>query len=359
MQKLPSATSSTLRFGRRHGLIAQRLQQPRQTHVAAAGATRTVTSIAQQNPVRAQHVDAATGTWSPPSSTVHFSVSERRATTGLNDSSSDPDRKPPDERIVKLGKTLRILSPLLPNILVHPLPQEILSPSVTLHLFPSTHPHLPTVKGRVPYRAALWTAPVAWGSVPIVGDVKLQVVSERIVRAGCAVEFTNKESCGDEKLVVRWKTEGKHRGSDATSGPKEGSPDTSPQSLDNTSSTGSSSSSNGTNRGLSALLGGDSPIFKLGKEEQFSGLFIFSFDEEGRISSHTIEHADEINGWDRTARVVTLTDWLLGKAKGGPSLEPGLAFERQHERGTSCSKDDCHDSESNDMAGRLQGGGCC
>jgi hypothetical protein len=85
------------------------------------------------------------------------------------------------------------------------------------------------------------------------------------------------------------------------------------------------------NRGLSALLGGDASTFKLGNEEQFTGLFIFSFDQEGRIASHTIEHADKVNGWDRTARVVTLTDWLLGKAKwasreqSGP--EPALAME--------------------------------
>lgn len=196
---------------------------------------------------------------------------------------------------------------------------------------------------------------MAWGSVPIVGDVKLHVISERIVRAGSAVDFENQDSCGDEKLVVRWKTEGKHSGPTATSGDAS-TTDTSPQSLDHTTSTGSSSSTNGTNRGLSTLLGGDSPIFKLGKEERFSGLFIFSFDEEGRVTSHTIEHADEINGWDRTARVVTLTDWLLGKAKWGPSLEPGLAFERNRESRTSCSDGGSPSDGGRDTGGQLQGG---
>lgn len=77
------------------------------------------------------------------------------------------------------------------------------------------------------------------------------------------------------------------------------------------------------------LLGGDEPIFKLSKEEQFSGLFIFSFDEEGRILTHTIEHADEADGWDRTSKFVTLTDWLIGKARGSldPAPSPGLVME--------------------------------
>lgn len=168
------------------------------------------------------------------------------------------------------------------------------------------------------------------------------------------MDIDNQDSNGDEKLVVRWKTEGKRSDSGTTTRPS--GADTSPQSLDHTSSTGSSSSGNGTNRGLSSLLGGDSPIFKLGKEEQFSGLFIFSFDEEGRISSHTIEHADEINGWDRTARVVTLTDWLLGKAKGGSSLEPGLAFHAQQTSRTSCSDGDSRSGRNHDMDGHLQAG---
>jgi hypothetical protein len=82
----------------------------------------------------------------------------------------------------------------------------------------------------------------------------------------------------------------------------------------------SSRSKAGVNKSLSRLLGGDAPIFSLGKEGQFDGLFIFAFDEQGRIAGHTIEHADQANGWDRTAKFVTLTDWLLGKAWG--TMEP-------------------------------------
>jgi Mitochondrial protein up-regulated during meiosis len=227
------------------------------------------------------------------------------------------DRKPPDERTLKLGKTLRTLSPLLPNILTTPLPPEIVSPAISLHLFPSTHPHLPTVKGRVPYRAALWTAPVAWGCVPIVGSTKLQIVSEKIVRSGFVSipQPDGSNVLSEEKLVVRWKTEKRKNGQAAT---------------DAARST-SVNDNGGINRGLSALLGGDRPLFQL-SDSEFTGLFIFSFDNDGRILTHTIEHADENNGFDRTSKMVTLTDWLLGKARGRQeeeALVPGLAICRE------------------------------
>lgn len=209
---------------------------------------------------------------------------------------------------------LRILSPLLPTILITPLPPEILSPHVTLHLFPSTHPHLPTVKGRGLYRAALWTVPVAWSSVPLVGNVKLHILSERIVRAGTVIDArpSNENDRGDERLVVRWRTEARNEHNGAQNGPNR-----------------QAASTEGRNKGLSVLLGGETPIFKLSKEEQFTGLYIFSFDEEGRISTHTIEHADDADGWDRTAKFITLTDWLLGKARSSmdPSAGPGLAIQ--------------------------------
>lgn len=52
--------------------------------------------------------------------------------------------------------------------------------------------------------------------------------------------------------------------------------------------------------------------------KEFTGLFIFEFDEEGRIVSHTIEHVQEGGNWERGvgAKVVGLTDWLLGGLKG-------------------------------------------
>ncbi|KAJ5885611.1 hypothetical protein N7504_011447 [Penicillium tannophilum] len=289
--------------------------------------------------------------WLPPQSTVplpttYFSpVGVRRGIDGL-ETPQKGDHKPPDERVLKLGKTLRTLSPLLPTILYNTLPAEVLSPSVNLHLFPSTHPHLPTVKGRTLYRAALWTVPVAWSSVPLVGNVKLQILSERIVRAGTILdpEHAENHDCGDERLVVRWKTEprtdsrpfhesqrnsSEKRQNNASLSQASGSGAKTSQIPQTRSGTSSSSSKNSTNKGLSVLLGGEEPIFKLSKEEQFTGLFIFSFDEEGRILTHTIEHADEAGGWDRTAKFVTLTDWLIGKARGSldPALNPGLAME--------------------------------
>lgn len=243
----------------------------------------------------------------------------------------------------KNEKALRILSPLLPTLLYNTLPTNILSPSVNLHLFPSTHPHLPTVKGRTLYRAALWTVPVAWSSVPLVGNVKLQIISERIVRAGTLLDPTHQgdhHDSGDERLIVRWKTEPR-----TDSRPFHGTSSSTPNSTAPSQNASSSQinhlsgSTKGTNKGLSVLLGGDEPIFKLSKEEQFNGLFIFSFDEEGRILTHTIEHADEADGWDRTAKFVTLTDWLIGKARGSldPAVNPGLVMGTCHDAG-SCRR---------------------
>jgi len=187
--------------------------------------------------------------------------------------------------LISINTALRILQEHLPTLLATPLPQEILSPHITLHLFPSTHPHLPTVSGRVAYRAALWTAPMAWGRVPIVGNVRLIIESERRVKNGST------SASGHEKLIVRWKTCGKTKG-----------------------------------KGMGALyrgIGASEQVDKITEwlggdardDEEFCGLFIFEFDEEGRIMTHTIEHAEEGGSWDKTARVVSVTDWLLGKAK--------------------------------------------
>jgi len=202
---------------------------------------------------------------------------------------------------LKLGKTIRVLHDRLPTLLASPLPQEILSPQISLHLFPSTHPHLPTVSGRIAYTAALWTAPVAWGRVPVVGNVKLIILSERMVQNGGTSTAANMRH---EKLIVRWKTCGKSKGKQT----------------------------GGLYRGIGAseqvdkiteFLGGDRA-----KDEEFCGMFIFEFDEEGRILSHTIEHVEEGGSWDKTTRVISVTDWLLGRAWGRKSEDgtPGLAM---------------------------------
>lgn len=62
------------------------------------------------------------------------------------------------------------------------------------------------------------------------------------------------------------------------------------------------------------------------REEEFCGLFIFEFDEEGRIVTHTIEHAEEGGSAEKASRVVNLTDWLIGRARGGREKVPEFAF---------------------------------
>ncbi|TVY83739.1 hypothetical protein LSUE1_G001672 [Lachnellula suecica] len=195
---------------------------------------------------------------------------------------------------------LRILQERLPTLLQSPLPQEILSPQITLHLFPSTHPHLPTVSGRVAYSAALWTSPIAWGRMPIVGNVKLEILSERMVKSA------SNPSARSEQLIVRWRTIGKTQGK----------------------GTGAFYKGIGAKDNVDKItewLGG-------GKGEddrkEFTGLFIFEFDGQGRIVSHTIEHAQGGSNWDRGvgARVVGLTDWLLG----------GMKNNGEGDRGTPC-----------------------
>lgn len=200
---------------------------------------------------------------------------------------------------------VRILHERLPTLLASPLPQDILSPQISLHLFPSTHPHLPTVSGRIAYLAALWTSPLAWGRVPVVGNVKLIITSERMVRnGGTSVAHGSR----DEKLIVKWKTCGKTKGKGM----------------------------GGLYRGIGAseqvdkiteFLQGDAR-----DDEEFCGIFVFEFDDEGRIAKHTIEHAEEGGSWDRMPRVVNVTDWLLGKVNGRKKEEmPSLAWcETRH-----------------------------
>jgi hypothetical protein len=207
---------------------------------------------------------------------AEYAVHSSTASSVQDEPPLPPNNRPPDDRKLKLGKTIRILHDRLPNLLASPLPQDILSPSIVLRLFPSTHPHLPSVSGRIGYTAALWTSPMAWGRMPVLGNIKLIILSERMLPTGC------KGTEHNEKLVIRWKTCGKNK------------------------------------------------VIKDGKKEkEFVGLFIFEFDDQGRISSHTIEHVEEGNNWEKTAGFISVTDWLLGKARGGRNDDdevPGLAF---------------------------------
>ena len=146
---------------------------------------------------------------------------------------------------------------------------------------------------------------MAWGRVPIVGNVKLIILSERVVKNGPSTTSSpGSVKVGNEKLIVRWKTCGKTKG-----------------------------------KGMGALyrgIGASEQVDKITEwlggdardDEEFCGLFIFEFDEEGRIVTHTIEHAEEGGSWDRASRVVSVTDWLLGRGwrRKGKEVE-GLAWE--------------------------------
>ena len=137
---------------------------------------------------------------------------------------------------------------------------------------------------------------MAWGRVPIVGNVKLDILSERMVKNGAL------DTASPEELIVRWRTQGKTRG-----------------------------------KGMGAFyrgIGGSEQVDKITEflggdvrdDEEFTGLFVFEFDDEGRVVRHTIEHAEESGNWDKM-RVVSVTDWLLGKFGGKREKEiHGLAW---------------------------------
>jgi hypothetical protein len=145
--------------------------------------------------------------------------------------------------------------------------------------------------------AALWTSPIAWGKFPMV-NVKLQIISERMVKSrSMSHSPISQYSTRPEQLIVRWRTFGKTK-----------------------------------NKGIGGFyqgIGAREQVDKItewlgggrGEDDskEFTGLFIFEFDEEGRIVSHTIEHAQEGGNWERGvgAKVVGLTDWLLGGMKNG------------------------------------------
>ena len=188
----------------------------------------------------------------------------------------------------------------MPNLLQKPLPQDILSPNISLHLFPSTHPHLPAVSGRVAYKAALWTSPIAWNRVPILHDMKLQILSERMVSEPISSSPGRAGAVG-EQLIVRWRSIGKVKNFGFLNGIGSGE-----QKLD------------------PLLRGSQTP----GEGKEFTGLFIFEFDKEGKVLSHTIEHVHEDQDWENGvgAKVVGLTDWLLGGIKGRGGDGPCPAF---------------------------------
>jgi hypothetical protein len=205
-------------------------------------------------------------------------------------------------RQIELGRTIRTLQPLLPTLLQKPLPAEILSPDITLHLFPSTHPHLPTVSGKVAYTAALWTAPVAWGRIPHLGrfggreGMRLIVESERMFSL----------EPGRERLVVRWRTASTPTSSITTKGEPP------------------NSQIGGGIKSEPAISGDSDSTSRPGQEKPddgFQGLFVFEFDSTGKIGKHIIENVDRDDG-KSAARVISLAEWLIRLAKGATRKEP-------------------------------------
>ncbi|KAH6604916.1 hypothetical protein Trco_006623 [Trichoderma cornu-damae] len=214
--------------------------------------------------------------------------------------------QPPDPNKAKLGKTLRILQERLPTLLQSPLPQDILAPNISLQLFPSTHPHLPIVSGRVAYNAALWTSPIAWNRVPIIGNVKLEILAERMTSEPLTF-LPRRPGAIAEQLVVRWCE--KRRVKEDKARPGNG---------------GGGGGGGGISLPSLRLARGVDP------NKAFTGLFIFDFDAEGRILTHTIEQAQEGGDWEKGmgAKFVGLTDWLLGGMRD-PGDTPIPMFERK------------------------------
>ncbi len=159
---------------------------------------------------------------------------------------------------------------------------------------------------------------MAWGRVPIVGNVKLIILSERVVKNGPNCSGIAHSHINNERLVVRWKTCGKTKG-----------------------------------KGMGALyrgIGASEQVDKITEwlggdardDEESCGKFVFEFDEEGRIITHTIEHAEENGDLEKTSRVVSVTDWLLGRP--WKKRTPELAW--------SCVADEDGDGRRRQFEGR-------
>ncbi|KAG6009791.1 hypothetical protein E4U21_001221 [Claviceps maximensis] len=209
----------------------------------------------------------------------------------LKEQAEDPNK-------AKLGKTLRILQERLPTLLQSPLPQDILAPNISLLLFPTTHPHLPAVSGKVAYNAALWTSPIAWNRVPIIGNVKLEILAERMTSEPLTF-LPRRPGAIPEQLVVRWCE--RRRGNGEGNFPEPG--------------------------GMARALWRDRGV---DPNNAFTGLFIFDFDSQGRVLTHTIEQAQEGGDWGKGmgAKFVGLTDWLLGGMKNDGGEDPIPMFEK-------------------------------
>jgi hypothetical protein len=110
------------------------------------------------------------------------------------------------------------------------------------------------------------------------------------------------DSWRDEKLIVKWKTCGKPNKA------KLGNGDSSSRDIRN--------GAKDPVDWLRQFLAPAQVVGSSSESEEFTGLFIFSFDSNGRIVKHVIEHTDEGGHYDQMTRVVSVTDWLLGQFNG-------------------------------------------
>jgi hypothetical protein len=118
--------------------------------------------------------------------------------------------------------------------------------------------------------------------------LKIEILSERMTTQ--PLHFSpQRAGAYPEQLVVKWRTVGKSKENPSLTEQGE-------QKLDE------------------SLSGAQARETK----KEFTGLFIFEFDKDGKIISHTIEHVDQSGEWDKGvgAKVVHLTDWLLGEIRG-------------------------------------------
>lgn len=154
---------------------------------------------------------------------------------------------------------------------------------------------------------------MAWGRVPVVGNVRLTILSERLIKHTSYHQGYVQTGGAGEKLIVRWRT-CRGRGLPFLGRGIYGDSSTTTNQADN----------------MNALLGSpgsSSSSSRAGDEtEEFEGLFLFEFDDKGRILRHTIEHVHESGNWERRLSVVRMTDWLLGLARGRGEREPQWAL---------------------------------
>ena len=143
--------------------------------------------------------------------------------------------------------------------------------------------------------------------------MKLNIISERMIKPDTVYQPSSQTATRPEQLIVRWSTIGKTKDQGTGRFYK---------------GIGASENVDKITEWLGGGKGEDD-----GKE--FTGLFIFEFDAEGRVASHTIEHVQHGDNWEKGvgAKVVGLTDWLLGgmKKRGDEGSSPCPAFSAQEQ----------------------------